>query len=78
MEVQGSSLSNMFEGCCFLLGFPADPKAWDRVSSLAEAYRVGKAEAGAALNLCQNIDEQISARLHSLVKWRAPNVCHPL
>ena len=45
-----------------------DWKAWDKAAQLAEAYKVGRAESGAALNLCRNIESEVSQKLFELVQ----------
>ena len=44
------------------------PEAWEKAAQLAEAYKVGRMESAAALNLCKNIDPAVSCKLFELVQ----------
>ena len=50
------------------------PQAWDKAAQLADAYKVGRAESAAALNLCKNIDEKVAMKLFDLVKTGFPRI----
>ena len=51
----------MVQNCCQV-------KIWDGAANLASAYKLGRAESGAAANLLNHIDDEIVERLTQMVK----------
>ena len=49
------------QNCC-------QAQIWEGAGNLASAYKLGRAEAGAATNLLHHIDDEIVERLTEMVK----------